>query len=288
MPATTCTFHNAREDHHANLMIKYLAAVKLAHQLGCLRLSNFKMPYWGIDIPALEEAEARKKITLGDQLFINSNRVKYLIEDVGVDWIDWLGYGQRMELLPDRAFSSSQFQPPHEAGETFGDGYLVCPVRAGDILNGGHSGYTLLPVSFYKDLAAMTSLKLAFTGQTEPNPYTDQLRKAFPDALFLPSQGALADFQTIRRAQNIVVSVSTFSWLAAWLSNARQIILPMYGLFNRHQFPAHDLLPVGDPRYQFYQFPIQNAVPLSELELAHRAIDGEWFRADIGTLISVD
>src|SRR6185369_8883813 len=54
----------------------------------------------------------------------------------------------------------------------------------------------------------------------------------------------------------IVLSVSSFGWLAAWLSeSARQIVYPALGLFNPIDRPDIDMMPIGDQRYRFYRFP---------------------------------
>ena len=96
----------------------------------------------------------------------------------------------------------------------------MCPVRAGEIVDGAFGHYPLTPVAFYAELVERTGLRPVFMGQTEPNAYTDRLRQQFPDAQFLASLGPERDFALIRRSKNIVVGVSTFVWLAAWLSHA--------------------------------------------------------------------
>jgi hypothetical protein len=92
----------------------------------------------------------------------------------------------------------------------------------------------------------------------------------------MPGSDPLSDFQTVRRAKNIVVCISTFVWLAAWLSNAKRIVLPVYGLYNPLQFPNHDLLPLGDDRYTYYEFPVHWAVPVDQVLEAHKQILGAW------------
>ena len=63
-----------------------------------------------------------------------------------------------------------------------------------------------------------------------------------------------------------MLSISSFSWLAAWLSEkALSIHMPIYGLFeprNRQTF----LLPVDDPRWRFY------AIDVPE-RAAHKGLD---------------
>ena len=86
----------------------------------------------------------------------------------------------------------------------------------------------------------------------------------------------LQDFQTIRKAKHISLPVSTFAWLAAWLSEAATIVLPVFGMYDTKLFSLHDLLPIGEISYRFYQFPEQPAVPLDQMEEAHAMIDRKW------------
>src|SRR6185437_3810679 len=137
-----------------------------------------------------------------------------------------------------------------------------------------HPDYTLIPVEFYTALVAETGLRPVFMGQIGANSYIERLRRAFPDARFIPSRGPLRDFEIIRRSRNVIVSVSTFSWLAAWLSDADRIFLPMTGFYNPAQFPEIDLLPLHDPRYRFYLFPVNYAVPESGAAVPRRVQRG--------------
>jgi hypothetical protein len=109
---------------------------------------------------------------------------------------------------------------------------------------------------FYEKIIDESGLEPVFMGQLEQGDYIDALRLAFKGATFLPqSIEPMQDFQTIRGAEHIVCSISSFSWLASWLSEAAQTIhLPIAGLFN----PANRetmLLPINDPRYSFYKVP---------------------------------
>jgi hypothetical protein len=86
----------------------------------------------------------------------------------------------------------------------------------------------------------------------------------------------MQDFDMIRQARHVLVSVSTFSWLAAWLGDAETIHLPLTGFFN----PAHmrhiNLAPVDDRRYRFYLFPFTEAVAEVEALKVHEKLAGYW------------
>ena len=114
----------------------------------------------------------------------------------------------------------------------------------------------LVPIDFYRDLVKRTGLTPVFMGQIADNKYTRALCSAFPDATFVPSRGALADFETLRQSTNVVPAVSTFSWLACWLSTtARNIFMPLTGLFNPLYNSHHDFAPADDNRFHFFLFP---------------------------------
>jgi hypothetical protein len=187
-------------------------------------------------------------------------------------------YAQHLSnLLPVEAYRA--FFPDTVAGvRGAGPRQPLINIRGGDILRDAPADYTLLPIEFYAETIRETGLEPVFMGQTEPNPYMDKLRRVFPTAAILPSQGPVRDFAMMRRSRNILVSVSTFSWLAAWLSHAERIILPLSGFYNPVQSPEMDFLPLDDPRYEFHLFPLNYAVPVERLEPVHRALAGLWRR----------
>jgi len=268
-------FHLNPMGRLANLMIAYMVALKFGQMVRDCRISNITIPQWQIHHPpidslgpvAVEHREQYIDLTaLADQTW--SGQIKR---------VEWTGFGQRMEnFLPVEQYRTV-FASPFTEPMGYGADYLVCPIRAEDILNGPHPDYVLTPVDFYRDIAGLTGLKPVFIGQTHPNPYMDRIRAAFPDAIIRePRDNPLVDFETIRQSKNVVIGVSTYSWLAAWLSNADNIYLTVNGLFNPMQKPDVDLLPFGDPRYKFFLFPINYAVQIEHHAEVHRRIAPYW------------
>lgn len=148
------------------------------------------------------------------------------------------------------------FRDRGEGGKGFGPERLVINIRLGDSLGGIHRNYGPLPIDWYRRLVARTGLDPVFVGQIGDDPYSGALRAAFPGATFIGGGGPMAHFGLLRRSTHVVLSLSTFSWLATWLSeSARTIHMPVYGLFNPFDRPDVDLLPVSDRRYRFYAFP---------------------------------
>lgn len=269
--------HLVNPTHYANLMMRYLVLRRLRMSLPNILFSNVKLPWWNIDYPPVSPDGCNLKVyRVIEENNFPFQTVSYLSESGMVGRIEWVGYGQRMENFPP--LEMARLLLPQLSVKCYEpvEGDIVCPVRAAEILDAIHPGYTILPPRFYEFILRHAGGQLVFMGQTSDNSYVSRLRAMFPNARFIAPQGALADFETIRRASRVVVSVSTFAWLAAWLSGARNIYLPIQGLFDRRLFPTHDLIPICDPRYHFFLFPKVTSVPLAELDAQHAQIDGSW------------
>jgi hypothetical protein len=259
----------------ANRMIEYMAALKFVSQVPGCRLSNISLPEWGIEIPAVDSpgpvAVAR------DEQHLDIPRLSAAMRSGEIARVEWAGYGQRMENFLPREAYRDVFVAPSNLKVGFGHEYLVCHIRAGEILDDTSPDYPLTPVEFYADLVAETGLKPVFMGQTARNAYTDRIRDRFPHALFLDTQDVVTDFETIRRSKNVVVGIGTFAWLAAWLSTeADTVFMAVNGIVNPMQRPVVDLVPYGDNRYRFYLFPINYAVDLDRHAAVHRGIAPYW------------
>ncbi|MCP9889398.1 hypothetical protein KBY96_15895 [Cyanobium sp. ATX 6A2] len=131
------------------------------------------------------------------------------------------------------------------------DDYLFVHVRAGDILRPIHRMYMPLPIEFIKAAQKKASLPLLFYGQTSESWYIRQLRRSFPDCVILEeSSNPVVDFEIGRIAQNLLIGVSSFSWLSGWLSlSARNIFLPKVGFLNPEERPDINLIPGDDKRF---------------------------------------
>src|SRR5690606_25555023 len=147
------------------------------------------------------------------------------------------------------------FQPVVPRAKGYGEDYLVVHVRGTDAIAGGHPNYLPVPLSWYAQLEAHTGLRLVFVGQLGEDPYSCALRARFSDAVFAPAQRWEDDFNLLRTSTHVAIAVSTFSWLAAWLSeSARRVHVPVLGLLHPHARPDVDLLPLDDERYEFHMF----------------------------------
>jgi len=137
----------------------------------------------------------------------------------------------------------------------YGDEFLVAHVRLGDIAQGRHHNYSPLPISWYRHLAETTGRRLVFMGQLDDGYYCRSLRRHFPDAIFATPGAPHEDFNIIRASTHVAISVSTFAYLATWMSDrVRSIYMPIWGIFDPATRKDISLLPDGDARYSLYRF----------------------------------
>lgn len=254
-----------------NRMLAYMAAVTLGHMIGEDVTYNCHLPEWGMSFDGKLHAEILQD-TVGTFLARDKDATSIAELHHGVlssakTAIAFEGYFARVALFRDPDFFRSVFPLSQDDDISFSNDDLVINIRAGEIRN-GVSWYPLVPVSFYKKLIETTGQSAVFLGQLDDCDYVREIRNAFPDARMIPSAGAMADFNRLRYAKHICLGVSTFSWLAAWLSNARQIHYPLLGFLHpacfkigTHDLGGIDLAPADDPRYRFHLFPIIRGAP---------------------------
>lgn len=258
----------------ANQMIQFMIAVALAERAGAVRFSNVDLPVWGIRHPWIEGAFERTEIVTSD--IVPLDRLARALSVGALDRVDIRTYGQRIENYPPVETCREVFRHQGPAFAGAGEDELLVNVRQGDVLDARHPDYVLIPADFYAALAEWTGKRLVFMGQLEDSPYLMDLRRRFPAARFLPSRGPAADFERIRRSRHVVPCISTFSWLAAWLSDAATVHLPVLGLFHPFQNRRGNFLPLADARYRFHVFPIHYAMPGALFGDMHAALRGLW------------
>lgn len=269
-------FHLNPMGRLANLMIQYMVALKFRHFVPECRIAGIRIPEWGIHHPSIDPPGPVAMETREQRIDLPAlaDRMK----SGAISGVQWSGFGQRMENFLPREVYAGIFRSPFGRAMGFGAEYLVCPIRAEDILDGHNRNYTLTPVEFYRDIVEMTGLRPVFIGQTAPNLYTNRIRAAFPNAIYRePQSDPLVDFETIRQSHNVVVPVSTYAWLATWLSSeVRNAYMAVNGLLSPMQYPEVDLIPFGDERFRLFLFPINYAVELEQHAALHRRIAPYW------------
>lgn len=235
-----------------NHVMQWMTAESLAARVPGLRLRNFDLGPLGRAAPGGKPPLA----ALMPSLFA---------QDSDLDLVAQLMTGGEMPFarLYCIVMQAAQWGEPErfrrllpmgpEPVQTAGPGEILLNVRADEILKARHRDYGPLPLGFYAGVLRETGLRPVFMGQLGEDDYSRLLRQSFPEARFLPSQGALGDFNALRQARHVALSVSTFSWAAGWLSQAESVHMPLLGFFNPEQRPDIDLCPTCDTRFHFYR-----------------------------------
>lgn len=255
-----------------NRMLVYMVAQALAQKLGRAAVFNVELPEWGLNFDkALHHRLAANKAQscfLSDADGTTLEDMAARVAASNAKAVVFQGFYQRYWLLREVEFYRELFTCQPLDVEPFAEDELVINIRAGELLGGATSWYPLVPPYFYKTLIDRTGLRPVLLGQIDDSLYVQEIMHLFPGARVLPSAGPMVDFNRLRHARHLCVAVSTFSWLAAWLSEAQHIHYPVMGFM--HPFcitrgwdggGGVDLTPAGDARYLYDLFPILNAAP---------------------------
>jgi hypothetical protein len=247
-------------------MIQFILAIAIGSIISKSVAYNCDLPEWGF---VFDQTLHDKLLFERDSTLIirdsDLTSITELIERFrtgGYDNIVIEGYCQAIDLFYDKSFySRGVFSLVDEPEFSFNDDELVINIRAKELLD-GNLWYPLVPPSFYQSLVIQTGLKPVLIGQLEDSLYLTRIMELIPSARIIQSGGSMIDFNRLRKAKHLCIAVSTFSWLAAWLSDAATIHYPMLGFLHPGTFKAGlhnsgriDLAPADDPRYRFYLFP---------------------------------
>ncbi|MCG0996485.1 hypothetical protein LHT11_14995 [Acetobacter indonesiensis] len=273
------------EGNPGNILPMYLSALKMKEILGFGKISHVDISMFGINLPDVDLSLL--KGGFHDEYHSNGKRYGYVpfhglrkhIRNSDADFLSLEGLCQNINNFPNRLhFDYDKHFPFSEKNtEGGGEGDLVINIRGGEILAGISPLYPMLPIEFYKFLEQKTGKNVIFCGQLDDSIYMAELKKAFPKATWRPSQGAALDFDFIRRSKHIVPCLSTFSWFAAWMSHATRIYFPVAGVLNPAQHFYGNMLPINDDRYEFYLFPIFDALSIENYREYLDPIKGMWF-----------
>jgi hypothetical protein len=249
------TFRIQPTGNLGNQMMQLMLGHSLRSRIPELDIVGYDMPLWSLK-GGEEPAPRAKPVELRGHL-IDIDGVASLVKAGLLRDMKLVGIGSRMaNYLPPSAYQAL-FPAGRAEVERHGDDELLISVRGAEILGQCHPDYGPVPPAYYRQLARETGLRPVLFGQIEDDWYSRLLMEAMPDARVVRSQGVLADFERLRSARHVVTSVSSFAWLATWLSDAQTIHVPVLGLLNPAQRPDVDLLPLDDPRYRFYRFPVR-------------------------------
>ena len=254
-PKIRTVIHGRPMGNLGNQMLQFMLLTALGQRIQGVALSSIELPIWRIAIPA-RFPQTSKRVLLEGQ-YVDTELLARLSVASKLPEVEFKAYGFQL----DNYLPSEHYQPifPVSGVPEIRDlaTSLVINVRGAEILGGEHPDYGPIPIEFYKFVIDATGLSPVFMGQLGADWYSIALRREFPAATFIESFGVEGDFALLRAARHVVMSVSTFSWLACWLSKAQTIHLPVLGFLNPRQRPDVDLLPINDIRYVFYRFPVR-------------------------------
>lgn len=143
---------------------------------------------------------------------------------------------------------------------------VVISIRLGRDYLGQHR-YRLLLGDYFKIVLNNINYNRVFI--TSQDPYNSVLEDLIEfDPIYLDHISALHTFNFVRLFNKIVLSQSTYSWWAAYLSDASEIYFPItkdgpwsYGAKQRKKWKdyGHDLM-VNEPRYRYVSYADENII----------------------------
>jgi hypothetical protein len=235
-----------------NHILQWFTGQTLAFAVPGLTLHNFALPPWGLAAGGFWRKQPfLPSIAVNDT---DLGAVAAMMRSGEMPLARLYGIVMQPDGWADVARFRALLPMGTQAVETAGPDEILLNVRADEILKARHRDYGPIPLGFYAAVLQQTGLKPVFMGQLGTDRYSRLLRDAFPQARFIPSQGVMGDFDAMRRARHLALSVSTFSWAAAWLSEAESLHMPVLGFFNPAQRPDIALMPRGDARFRYYGF----------------------------------
>ncbi|MBS0980969.1 hypothetical protein [Acetobacter thailandicus] len=274
---------NWAKGNPGNIMMMYISSLKLKKKLGFGSISNISIPIFNIDLPEIDIGNVA-----GIHDYMNTNNkqsgfipmdgIKYICENTDSNFVSLEGNSQNIKnfFSIDEFDYENEFPFMKDNNCGGGDDDLVINIRGGEILSGIHPDYCLIPPEFYEYIINISGKKPIFYGQLDESPYLKELIERFPDAEFINSRGVKEDFDFIRRSKHIVPCLSTFSWMASWLSHAEKIYFPVAGVLNPFQHRSSMLLPFNDKRYQFFLFPIYTSLHVDNYKKYIDPIRNSW------------
>jgi hypothetical protein len=233
-----------------NQMFQVMLARAIAARIPGSRVFGYNLPEWRLVAPDIGPFHPPYLEFHGQR--INLADTAALLKSGLFTTLVIFGWGMRLDYYDDAEVYRRLFRSSRSV-RGFGREHIVIHVRGEDVMRGLHPDYAPMPLSFYEAVIRSTGLAPVFMGQIDDGPYCQALRERFPGAAFLEPSSVITDFERLRNSRNIVLSVSSFAWLAAWLSHAERIHLPVWGLFDPEHYPDASLLPLEDERYVYYK-----------------------------------
>ena len=117
--------------------------------------------------------------------------------------------------------------------------------------------YPMLPFSFYEKIISSEKWDEIFVvAAKDKDPFVQKLKIKYNAKVI--SQNPLNDFLFLMQSSNIVLSVSTFAWTAAYLSSAKKVFYPRTGMFLNKSPLREDLELKEDKRFRIFDVSTPN------------------------------
>lgn len=240
----------------ANRILQFLVAKKIQQNTKNSTIKNITIPEFGLDQRDSSYVHNQACAVGMEDIFYNLdvNGISKNIDNGNIDTFILGSFSFHIDSFPSRKFCKNLIKCD-ESIQGFGDDVILINMRGGEVFHNVHGGYIVLPPEYYKHVIENSGLKPVFYGQIEENSYIKNLKEIFPDALFISGKDPVYDFNVIRNSKNIAMCVSTFSWLACYLSNAKKIYMPLGGIFSICQNYNQNLVPLDEKEYEFIMLP---------------------------------
>ncbi len=216
--------------------------ISIGHQIGKKELFSNEKVYdftkFSDFIDSLKANQERKLITINKGYFVYLPFYTKYIQDIKNKWL--------------KITEKSEF---NQNNSTIHENDLTIHIRSGDIWHKNyhqpHESYCGLPFSYYKNIIDNGEKrwnKIYVVTNEQDDPMVIKLKESYQASVI--SGLEIDDFKFIKDSKNIVLAVSTFSWFAAFLSQAKKIYYPLAGIFH-HEIRSDICLCVNEPRYHY-------------------------------------
>ena len=211
MPSSSPVVHVDILGKMGNRMMQFMTAHAIARRVPDCRISNIDIPECNLAYEEIPEGDDYKAVVTYSQEqatagLVDIENIATLLRDGKLKRVVLSGYCQHIANFGSPGQYASFFSQPLADAPGYGPDELLVNIRMGDIANGHHRDYILLPIEFYVEVIKSTGLRPIFLGQIEDNAYCRQLQAVFPEACFVNSRGAGHDFECIRRSKNIPIT----------------------------------------------------------------------------------
>lgn len=184
--------------------------------------------------------------------------LKGILEDKSNRRIFLQGFFQQLEYYVFHKDKIRTWFAIEEKYRKPGENDLVIHVRGGDLYKkGGNVQHTPCPVSYYREIIESTKYdKLYIVTERTDDVVVQKIAKQYKTSII--SQSVIEDYYFMYHAKNLVLSVCTIAWWAAWIGKAETVHFPLIGFWHPLSERKEIMLRVDDPRYIYHELGVQD------------------------------